>query len=417
MPNWQNVVPFMCRFCGATVRFRFIDLGMSPLCESFLPASQLNQMEPFYPLDVYVCDSCFLVQLREFVAPENIFTEYAYFSSYSTSWLKHAEAYCNTMRDRFHLNQQSRVFEVASNDGYLLQYFVRSGIGVLGIEPAQNVAAEARLKGVPTISQFLGEQTAQGIVAEFGQADLVVGNNVLAHVPNLNDFVKGLQVLLKPDGVITMEFPHLVELMTHVQYDTIYHEHFSYLSFTTVERVFATHQLTLFDVEKLPTHGGSIRIYARHSGSTCHAVESRVSVMKEAEDLYGITRIRSYMDFTQRVHAAKRDLLDLLISIKREGKSIVAYGAPGKGNTLLNYCGIRTDILDYAVDRNPYKHGKFTPGTHIPIYPVERIDETKPDYLLILPWNLKVEVVEQMKGIRKWGGQFIVPIPEAHVYR
>lgn len=245
----------------------------------------------------------------------------------------------------------------------------------------------------------------------------MVGNNVLAHVPNLNDFVKGLQVLLKPDGVITMEFPHLVELMTHVQYDTIYHEHFSYLSFTTVERVFATHQLTLFDVEKLPTHGGSIRIYARHSGSTCHAVESRVSVMKEAEDLYGITRIRSYMDFTQRVHAAKRDLLDLLISIKREGKSIVAYGAPGKGNTLLNYCGIRTDILDYAVDRNPYKHGKFTPGTHIPIYPVERIDETKPDYLLILPWNLKVEVVEQMKGIRKWGGQFIVPIPEAHIYR
>ena len=400
-----------CRFCGKSLTTTFVDLGMSPLCQTHVDAAHLGDREIFYPLHAYVCDQCFLVQLGEFATPEEIFTEYAYFSSYSESWLKHCEAYCNTMRELFHLNTQSQVFEIASNDGYLLQYFVRSGVGVLGIEPAQNVAAVARSKGVPTISQFLGEQTARGIVAEFGQADLVLGNNVLAHVPNLNDFVEGMRVLLKLDGVITMEFPHLVELMIHNQFDTIYHEHFSYLSFTTVEKVFAAHHLTLFDVEKLPTHGGSIRIYARHSGNTRHAITPRVQVMKEEEDRYGITRISTYADFEQRVHAVKRDILDLLISIKRKGKLIAGYGAPGKGNTLLNYCGIRTDLLDFTVDRNPYKQGKYTPGTHIPIFDPAHLKGVKPDYVFILPWNLKDEIVVQHGYIREWGGQFIVPIP------
>jgi SAM-dependent methyltransferase len=404
-----------CRFCGNSLTATFVDLGMSPLCQTHVDAAHLGHREIFYPLHAYVCDRCFLVQLGEFATPEEIFTEYAYFSSYSESWLKHCEAYCNTMRERFHLDHRRRVFEIASNDGYLLQYFVRSGVEVLGIEPAQNVAAVARSKGVPTISQFLGEQAAEAIVAEFGQADLVLGNNVLAHVPNLNDFVEGMRVLLKPDGVITMEFPHLVELMSHNQFDTIYHEHFSYLSFTTVEKVFAAHRLTLFDVEKLSTHGGSIRIYARHSDSTGHTVMPSVQVLKEEEGRYGITRLSTYADFEQRVNAVKRDILDLLISIKRKGKSIAGYGAPGKGNTLLNYCGIRTDLLDFTVDRNPYKQGKYTPGTHIPIHDPAHLKTAKPDYVFILPWNLKDEIVSQHGYIREWGGQFIVPIPQAVV--
>lgn len=404
-----------CRFCGKSLVTTFVDLGMSPLCQTHVEAWQLGDREIFYPLHAYVCNHCFLVQLGEFATPEEIFTEYAYFSSYSESWLQHCKNYCNAMQERFSLDRKSRVFEIASNDGYLLQYFVQAGVEVLGIEPAENVAAVARAKGVPTISKFLGEQTARQIVSEFGRADLVLGNNVLAHVPNLNDFVEGMRVLLAPSGVITMEFPHLVELMTHNQFDTIYHEHFSYLSLTTVEKVFAAHELTLFDVERFPTHGGSIRVYARHSGSASHPVTQRVSVMKDEEDRFGIATLSAYADFERRVHAVKRDVLDLLISIKREGKSIAGYGAPGKGNTLLNYCGIRTDFLDFTVDRNPYKQGKYTPGTHIPICDPAQIKVAKPDYVFILPWNLKDEIIQQNSFIREWGGKFIVPIPKAEI--
>ena len=401
-----------CRFCSAPLTTTFVDLGMSPLCQTHVDEAHLGNREIFYPLHAYVCDRCFLVQLGEFATPEEIFTEYAYFSSYSDSWLKHCEAYCHMMRERFQLSGQSRVIEIASNDGYLLQYFVRSGIQVLGIEPAQNVAGVARSKGVPTVSKFLGERTAQDIVAESGQADVVLGNNVLAHVPNLNDFVEGMRRLLKPDGVITMEFPHLVELMKQNQFDTIYHEHFSYLSLTTVEQVFAAHQLAIFDVESLSTHGGSIRIFARHSGPMGPAVTPRVLAMRELEERCGMTRLATYADFEQRVHAVKRDILDLLISIKRKGKSIAGYGAPGKGNTLLNYCGIRTDLLDFTVDRNPYKQGKYTPGTRIPIFDPAHLKVAKPDYVFILPWNLRDEIVGQHGYIRDWGGQFIVPIPQ-----
>jgi SAM-dependent methyltransferase len=384
---------------------------MSPLCQTHVDPAHLGDREVYYPLHAHVCDQCFLVQLGEFATPEQIFTEYAYFSSYSESWLKHCEVYCSTMKERFHLNRESHVFEIASNDGYLLQYFVQLGIEVLGIEPARNVAAVALSRGIQTISQFLGGQTAGAIVNEFGQADLVLGNNVLAHVPNLNDFVEGLRILLKANGVLTMEFPHLLELMKQNQFDTIYHEHFSYLSFTTVEKVFAAHRLTIFDVEKFPTHGGSIRVYACHSGDGSHRMTTRVQLMKEEENHYGLTRISAYADFERRVQAVKRDILDLLISIKRSGKSIAGYGAPGKGNTLLNYCGIRTDLLDFTVDRNPYKQGKYTPGSRIPIYDPAHLRVARPDYVFVLPWNLRDEIIDQHSYIREWGGRFIVPIP------
>ncbi len=404
-----------CRFCGEQLTKTFVDLGMSPLCESYVSEAHLNMMEPYYPLHVYVCGSCFLVQLDEFVSPEEIFTEYAYFSSYSNDWLKHAENYVAMAIDRFGLNQRSQVVEVASNDGYLLQYFVTWGIPVLGIEPAQNVAEAAIQKGVPTVMEFFGEKTAKRFRAEGKSADLLLGNNVLAQVPDINDFVKGMKNLLKPQGVITMEFPHLVRLMEENQFDTIYHEHFSYFSFITVEKIFAAHGLTLFDVEELPTHGGSLRIYARHSDDSAREITPRVKELKDREEAAGITRLETYTDFEEKVKETKRKLLDFLIAVKRQGKRIAGYGAPGKGNTLLNYCGIRTDFLDYTVDRNPYKQGKYLPGTHIPIYGPERISGTKPDYLLILPWNFKDEIMTQMSFIRDWGGKFVVPIPEVKV--
>lgn len=401
-----------CRFCGWSLSHTFVDLGMSPLCESFLTSAQLNQTEPFYPLHVYVCENCFLVQLQEYVSPENIFTEYAYFSSYSDSWLRHAKTYTDLIVDRFNLGPQSQVVELASNDGYLLQYFVEKGVPVLGIEPAANVAKAAIKKGIPTVVKFFGTKTAQELSAERGKADLLLGNNVLAHVPDLNDFVAGMRVLLKPSGVITMEFPHLLRLMDENQFDTIYHEHFSYFSLATVEKVFAAHALTLFDVEELPTHGGSLRIYVCHSENVDNPVTRRVIDLKAREEVAGFTRLKTYLCFAQKVEETKRNILNFMIKAKQKGKSIAGYGAPGKGNTLLNYCGIRTDFIDYTVDRNPYKHGKYTPGTHIPIYNLDKISETKPDYIFILPWNLKTEIMEQLTYVREWGAQFVVPIPE-----
>ena len=404
-----------CRFCAAHADQVFVDLGMSPLCESYLSADQRDQMEPFYPLRVTVCPQCFLVQLPAYVAPEHIFSEYAYFSSYSTSWVEHARAYTEMMRARLALAGHSFVVELASNDGYLLQHFVAAGVPVLGIEPAANVAAAARSKGVPTRCCFFGTDSARDMVARGEQADLLVGNNVLAQVPDLNDFVAGMKIVLKPAGVITMEFPHVMRLMEGNQFDTIYHEHFSYFSLLTTERIFAAHGLTLFDVQEIPTHGGSLRVYARHHEDAAQPVQPSVADVRGREERAGLNRLEAYSAFEEQVKETKRKLLEFLIKAKREGKSIAGYGAPGKGNTLLNYCGIRNDFLDYTVDRNPYKHYKFLPGTHIPIFPPEKLQETRPDYILILPWNLKSEIIDQLAYVREWGAKFVVPIPEVEV--
>jgi SAM-dependent methyltransferase len=373
-------------------------------------------MEPFYPLSVYVCGTCFLVQLQEYVAPENIFSDYLYFASYSDTWLAHVKAYTDHMVKRFPITSNSLVVEIASNDGYLLQYFVEKKVPVLGIEPAANVAAVARQKGIDTLVKFFGSATARELSAAGKRADLLLGNNVLAHVPDINDFVSGMKILLKPQGVITMEFPHLMRLMEENQFDTIYHEHFSYLSFSTVEKIFATYGLTLFDVEELPTHGGSLRIYARHAEDTAKPVGPRVVELRTREESAGYTKLETYSRFAEQVKETKRKLLEFLIGAKRSGKTIVGYGAPGKGNTLLNYCAVRTDFLEYTVDRSPHKQGKFLPGTRIPVCSPDRIRETRPDYLLILPWNLKDEIMQQNSYIREWGGQFVVPIPQVTVY-
>ena len=410
-----NVPERGCLSCGALLRHTFVDLGMSPLCESYVPREKLNDMEPFYPLHVYVCDQCFLVQLQEYVSPAEIFTEYAYFSSYADSWVEHMRRYADMISDRLRLGATSLVVEVASNDGYLLQHFVNKGIPVLGIEPAANVARVAVEKGVPTLVKFFGEQTARELRADGMQADLVCGANVLAQVPDPNDFVKGLQVLLKPRGVVTIEFPHLMRLMQESQFDTIYHEHFSYFSFLSAEKIFAAQGLTLFDVEELPTHGGSLRVYARHTGDTTKPVTERARELRRREVDAGLLRVETYASFGEQVKETKRKLLEFLIGAKRRGKTVAGYGAPGKGNTLLNYCGVGTDFIDFTVDRSPYKQGKFLPGTHIPIHPPDRIRETRPDYVLILPWNFKDEIVQQMAYIREWGGKFVVPIPEARV--
>jgi hypothetical protein len=372
-------------------------------------------MEPFYPLHAYVCDKCFLVQLEEFVAPKDIFNDYAYFSSYSDSWLKHAERYTELMMERFPINKNSLVSEMASNDGYLLQYFNNKQIPVLGIEPAANVAEYAIKKGIRTEVRFFGVETAKYLVSTYGKTDLLIGNNVLAHVPDINDLVGGMKVFLKPEGVITMEFPHLMRLVEGNQFDTIYHEHFSYLSFSTVEKIFAHHGLTLFDVEELPTHGGSIRIYGRHTDDLTKPVSDRVREMKAREEGLGMLTLEYYSDFTERVHETKRKILDFLIKVKREGKKVIGYGAPGKGNTLLNYCGIRTDFIDFTVDRNPHKAGNYLPGTLIPILTPDTIREAKPDYVFILPWNLKDEITQSHSYISEWGGKFVVPIPELKV--
>ena len=404
-----------CRFCGAPLRHTFVDLGMSPLCETYLRADQLNDMEPFYPLHAYVCDRCFLVQLQEYVRPEAIFSEYAYFSSYSRSWLAHAERYTEKMIAELCLTRDSRVIELASNDGYLLQYFVQRGIPALGIEPAANVAQAAIAKGVPTLLKFFGREIARELVAQQQQADLLIGNNVLAQVHDINDFVAAMKTVLAPRGVITMEFPHLMRLVAENQFDTIYHEHFSYFSLLSAARIFTAHGLTIYDVEELETHGGSLRVYACHAEDPLRPITPRVDTLRAREVAAGLEDLGYYVDFADRVRDTKHKLLDFLIAAKRAGKAITGYGAPGKGNTLLNYCGIRTDFLDYTVDRNPYKHGKFLPGTHIPIHSPERIEETRPDYVLILPWNVKDEIMDQLSYIREWGGQFVIPIPEARV--
>lgn len=404
-----------CRFCQSQLRQVFVDLGMSPLCESFLTSEQLKQMEPFYPLRVFVCEACFLVQLEQFVQPAEIFNEYAYFSSFADTWVQHAREYTDMITKRLQLNEQSQVVEIASNDGYLLQHFLAKGIPILGIEPARNVAEAAIRKGIPTRVQFFNESSAMDMIAEEKAADLLIGNNVLAQVPDLNGFVRAMKMVLKPSGVITLEFPHLLRLIEGNQFDTIYHEHFSYFSFYAVEQIFAAHGLKVFDVEELSTHGGSLRIYACHSEDASRSVSQRVKNLRQTEDVAGLTRLEFYFSFSEKVERIKHRLLQFLIDAKDRGKQVVGYGAPGKGNTLLNFCGIRTDFLDYTVDRNPYKHGKFTPGAHIPIFPPDKIKETRPDFVLILPWNFKEEIQKQMAFIRDWGGKFVVPIPEVQV--
>jgi SAM-dependent methyltransferase len=387
---------------------------MSPPCESFLSQDELDGVEAYFPLRVLLCDHCFLVQLKEYIAPQSIFRDYAYFSSYSSSWVAHAKAYCTMIERRLSLGHDSMVIELASNDGYLLQHFVPRGIPVLGIEPAANVAKVAVARGVPTRVEFFGATLAAQLVAEGVRADLIIGNNVLAQVPDLNDFTSGIARLLKPDGVTTLEFPHLQRLIEGNQFDTIYHEHFSYFSLSTIVRLASRHGLKLIDVEELSTHGGSLRVYLALADSR-RPISKAVLELTRREESLGYGDLAVYKDFQHRVHATKRALLSLLIAVKHAGKRICAYGAPGKGNTLLNYCGIGTDFLDFTVDRNPHKHGKFTPGMHVPILPVEAIAAARPDFILILPWNLSSEIISQMAYVSRWGARFIVPIPEARV--
>jgi len=404
-----------CRFCSSALKHSFVDLGMSPLANSYVARENLQKMEPFYPLHAFICDQCFLVQLQEFESPQSIFSDYAYFSSYSQSWLEHASNYVDMMVERFGFDTNSQIVEVASNDGYLLQYFKKKNIPVLGIEPAANVAKVAIAAGIPSITEFFGEKTATDLAASGKRADLLLGNNVLAHVPDLNDFVKGLKILLKETGVITLEFPHLQRLIEQTQFDTIYHEHFSYFSCITIQKVFSAHGLALFDVDELGTHGGSLRVYARHEEDNSKPVSSNVSELIDRETALGYADIEFYLSFESAVIATKQNLLTFLIQAKREDKNIVGYGAAAKGNTLLNYCGVRTDFIDYVVDRSPHKQGHSLPGTHIPIYSPDRIKETKPDYLLILPWNLKQEVMQQMHYVREWGCRFVTFIPDVDI--
>ena len=419
--SWPSAIlkapePGSCRFCGTSLRHRVVDLGMSPLCESFLPAKNLNTMEPFYPLLVWVCETCFLVQLEEYVGGEEIFTDYAYFSSFSDTWLAHCKRYVDQMIEQLGLTSSSEVVELASNDGYLLQYFVQRNIPVLGVEPAANVAAVAEKKGVPTVIRFFGQETARELAAKGHAPDLILGNNVLAQVPDLNDFVSGIKILLAPNGVVTIEFPHLLRTIDGNQFDQVYHEHFSYFSLYAVERIFGAHGLPIYDVEELATHGGSIRIYAAHEEDASKSVTDRLLALRAREKDAGVDTLEYYAGFESRVQETKRKLLSFLIEAKNSGKRVVGYGAPGKGNTLLNYCGIRADLVDFTVDRSPHKHGKFLPGTHIPIFPPEQLWEARPDYVLILPWNLRTEIMEQLAGIRDWGGRFVVPIPEVVIY-
>jgi 2-polyprenyl-3-methyl-5-hydroxy-6-metoxy-1,4-benzoquinol methylase len=404
-----------CRFCGTKLRHTLVDLGMSPLSNAYLTAQQLDQMEPFYPLHVRICDGCFLVQLEQYECPETIFGNYAYFSSYSESWLNHARQYAERMIHELALDSNSLVVEIASNDGYLLQFFRAQGIRVLGVEPASNVAVAAERRGIPTLVQFFGSATARELAEAGKQADLLIGNNVLAHVPDLNDFIAGLKLLLKPHGAITLEFPHLLRLIEGNQFDTIYHEHFSYFSLCTAEQIFRKHLLTVFDVEELTTHGGSLRLHIRHAEDDRLPVATRVAELKNREISAGMQDLSRFSLFAEKVQETKRCLLEFLISVKRQRKSVAGYGAPAKANTLLNFCGIGADFIDYTVDMSPHKQNRFLPGTHIPVFSPDRIRETRPDYLLILPWNLRDEIVSQMAHIREWGGRFVIPIPRAEV--
>ena len=406
-----------CRFCSASLEHTFVDLGLSPLCQRRVEARQLGDSECFYPLHAWVCHVCYLVQLEDLIPSEEIYAdgEYACFSSQSRSWLRHAESYARLATERFGLDRHSRVVEIASNDGYLLQFFAAREIPVLGIEPASNVARAARDKGIETVREFFGREAARDLAEDPGPADLLIGNNVLGRVPDLDDFVGGARTLLAQDGVLTMEFPHLMQLVERNQFDSIYHEHLSYLGFSTVERIFAQHDIVIFDVEELPTHGGSLRIYGRHAPCDAHPVQASVRKLRERESRRGMDSLAYYARFGERVRETKRALLEFLIEARRFGRSVVGYGAPAKGNALLNYCGIRQDFLDYTVDRNPQKQGRFTPGTRIPILEPARIFETRPDYVLILSWSLSDEIMEQLAGIREWKGQFVVPIPEIRI--
>lgn len=402
-----------CRFCSTPLDRTFCDLGMSPLSNAFIKPADVHRLEPFYPLHAYVCTNCLLVQLEQFETPAHIFSDYVYFSSYSDTWLAHAHQFAAKAIREFGLNAQSLVIEAASNDGYLLQYFKQAGIPVLGIEPAQNVAAAALAKGIPTVTRFLGAASAQELATDGRRADLLVGNNVFAHVPHLNDFVAGLYTLLKPTGVLSLEFPHLLQLMRNNQFDTIYHEHFSYFSFATASRVLTKHGLTVFDVEELPTHGGSLRVYA--SRDAARTQTPRVKQLLDCEQAAGLDQPATYAAFAEQVKTTKRALLRFLLDAKEQGKSVVGYGAPAKANTLLNYCGIRTDFIEFTVDRNPHKQGLLLPGTRIPVLHPDRLLERKPDYVLILPWNIQDEIIAQLAGIREWGGQFVVPMPRPTV--
>jgi SAM-dependent methyltransferase len=402
-----------CRFCGSTLSLQIIDLGMTPLSNAFVHPDDAGGMEPTYPLEVFVCSACYLVQIASVQTPENIFRDYPYFSSFSDSWLAHASRFAEESITRLDLSSHSLVVEIASNDGYLLRHYSSRGIPVLGIEPALNVAEAAAEQGISTVAEFFGTALARKLRDEGRVADLLIGNNVLAHVPDLNDFVAGLAILLSRNGVLSMEFPHLVRLLAETQFDTIYHEHLSYFSLLTAERIFHAHDLEIFDVETLPTHGGSLRIYVSHRNS--RDISERVDQMRNEERRFGIEDLAIYHEFTGRVHQLRWSILEFLIEARREGKRVAGYGAPAKGNTLLNYCGVRTDLIEYTVDRSPHKQGLLLPGTRIPIHPPSRIAETRPDLVFILPWNLAGEIIEQMSEVREWGGQFVIPIPRPRI--
>jgi SAM-dependent methyltransferase len=405
-----------CRFCGRHLERTFVDLGMSPLCETYPSVAELRRSEMYYPLHVYICESCWLVQLEEFETPENIFSDYAYFASYSDSWLKHCEKYCLMMKERLRLDESSLVIEAASNDGYLLQYFVREGIPVLGIEPAANVAKAAVQKGVPTMVRFLGVDLSRELADKGQVADLVLGNNVLAQVPDINDFVEGLKILLKPQGVLTLEFPPLLRLIEHNEFDTIYHEHFSYFSLITVIKILEAHGLRVFDVEELKSHGGSLRVFASRISDTSRPVSASVEKVLHDENAANLNKIEGYESFAKQVKRTKLDFVDFLVTASREGKRVVGYGAPGKSATLLHYCGLGKDLIEYTVDRSEFKQGKHLPGSRIPIHHPDRIRETKPDFVVILPWNLRNEIELQLSYIREWGGKFVVPIPSLTIF-
>ena len=405
-----------CKFCNVSLTHKLVDLGMAPLANSFLSSDMLAREEPKYPLRVFVCSNCLLIQTEEYESREKIFSDYLYFSSYSQTWLRHAEDYVNMMIARFGFDKRSQIIEIASNDGYLLQYFKKKKIPILGVEPAANIAKVAEKKGIPTIIKFFGIDTAKELILKGTRADLLIGNNVLAHVPHLNDFVAGMKILLKQNGIITMEFPHLLQLILDNQFDTIYHEHFFYFSLHTVQKIFSYHGLFIFDVDELSTHGGSLRIYATHTENNELPVSNNVNKLIQKEKEYGLTTLSTYTNFQNKVDIIRENIHQFFINAKNAGKRIVCYGAAAKGNTLLNYCGIGSDLVEYVVDLSPYKQGLYLPGTHIPVYDPEKIRETKPDYVLILPWNLKDEIMQQISYIRSWGGHFVVPIPEVKIY-
>jgi 2-polyprenyl-3-methyl-5-hydroxy-6-metoxy-1,4-benzoquinol methylase len=405
-----------CRFCNEPLKHQFVDLGSSPPSNSYLSLEQLNEPEAYFPLKLYVCTKCFLVQIDEYKRADEIFNkDYAYFSSYSTSWLAHSKRYTGEMINRFGFNSQSLVVEIASNDGYLLQYFKERNVPVLGIEPTESTATAARKKGIETITEFFGVSFAEKMVTENRRADLLLGNNVLAHVPDINDFVGGMKIALKEQGIVTMEFPHLLQLVWNNQFDTIYHEHFSYLSFTTVAKIFAAHGLEMFDVQEIPTHGGSLRIFARHKEDQSKPVQASIKILIEKEIKAGLTALTFYNGFQEKVDKVKVDFVKFLLQNKMEKKKVVAYGAAAKGNTLLNYCGVRNDLIYFVVDASPYKQGKYLPGSHIPVMREDEIKKQKPDYVVIFPWNIKEEIMNQLKYIKEWNGKFVTAIPKMEI--